>query len=68
MTSISDRLRAEEARMQRIFDLCVELRDKHHGNAAFTDFNSLKHAISGRDPVLLDAADALSALTEGNKP
>ncbi len=56
------RLRAEEARTIRLFDFVVAERDKREfGPAGFTLLNSIKHAISGRDPVLPDAADALTA-------
>lgn len=52
------RLNAEEERMGRLFDFVVLQRGKHEG-AAFTDINQIKHALSGRDPVLTAAADLL---------
>ncbi len=56
------RLRAEEARTIRLFDFVVAERDKREfGPDGFTLLNSIKHAISGFDPVLPDAADALTA-------
>lgn len=55
------RLRAEEDRMQRLWDACEAARVKHKGTSAAFDFNGLKHAVAGRDPVLLEAAAALSA-------
>lgn len=58
--SLVARLRAEEARMQRLWDACAEFHAKHKGTPAAFDFNSLKHAIGGRDPVLEEAAAALS--------
>lgn len=57
-----ERLLAEEDRMVRLHDLTVLYRDKNSGSAAFSDFNSLKHAIAGRDPVLSDAAAEIAAL------
>lgn len=55
------RLRAEEDRMQRLWDACEEARAKHVGTPAAFDFNGLKHAVAGRDPVLLESAAALEA-------
>jgi hypothetical protein len=56
------RLTDEEARMVRLFDHVVAERDKRDfGPAGFTVLNGIKHAVSGRDPVLTDAADTLTA-------
>ena len=56
------RLRAEEARTIRLFDFVVTERDKRElGPDGFTLLNSIKHAISGRDPVLTEAAAVLTA-------
>lgn len=50
------RLRAEEARMVRLYDLVVTKRDAALNPEAFATLNNIKHAISGRDPVFEDAA------------
>lgn len=58
MTDLVARLRAEEERMLKLFDLVVSKRDLHTG-PAFADLNAIKHALSGRDRVLTEAADQL---------
>lgn len=55
--NIVERLRAEERRQQKLHDHVVEVRDKRE--YSFADLNGIKHAVSGRDPVLEPAADEL---------
>lgn len=59
---IVERLTAEEARMTRLWDCAEDFRTKHHGTPAAFDFNTLKHAVSGRDPVLAEAAAEITRL------
>lgn len=58
---LAARLVAEEGHYQKVFDLVVLYRDRNTGGP-FADLNNVKHALSGRDPVLLEAADMLRAL------
>ena len=59
MSDLAERLRREEARMHKLHEYAIALRDKHSGQPAFTAFNDMQHGIAGRDPVLEPAADAL---------
>jgi hypothetical protein len=58
VAGLVERMRAEEARMQTLFDFIETQRYKHQG-AAFTDINQIKHGLAGRDPVLEPAIAAL---------
>lgn len=62
MSDIVERLNEEEGRMVRLRDCANDFRDKHYGTDAAFDFNTLKHAISGRDPVLTEAAAEIARL------
>jgi hypothetical protein len=62
MDDLVERLIAEECRMVRLWEVCANMHDKHRGTPAAFDFNSLKHAVSGRDTVLTDAVTRITAL------
>ncbi len=62
MSDIVARLEAEEQRMLRLHDVLAEARDKYHGEPVFAVLNGFKHAVAGRDPVLLEAAAHIRAL------
>lgn len=64
---IVERLRREEARMLRLFDVASDFRDKHVGHSSCADFNAMRHAISGRDPVLEPAAAEIERLRQFEK-
>jgi hypothetical protein len=53
---LAKRIEAEELRMQRLWQVASDYRDKHHGTDSAFDWNAMRHAISGRDPVLPEAA------------
>jgi hypothetical protein len=63
-SELVERLKAEEARMLRLWDACEEVRKKHVGTPAAFDINGLKHAVAGRDPVLIEAAATIADLQQ----